>query len=252
MKKLFNKFLRVIREILFRNNKHTIRYGLAKGMKRIGGISFLPLNKKDSKEKQFLNKLDLQNKIVYDVGALEGIMTLFFARIVGEGKVVAFEPNPQNFSMIKRNISVNNLTNVLLSNYAIGKKDETIDFIVPKYFRGHGSFINRYQMSKNSFCYKVKVTSVDNLIKKNNYPVPDFIKLDIEGFELFALEGMKSLLQNKKPKLFIEVHEFVENNMNKITEMLLKYNYSIYHIENDVDVHDIKDLKIEGGHLFCE
>mgnify|MGYP000720784964 CR=1 FL=1 len=85
MRKLFNKFLRVIREILFRNNKHTIRYGLAKGMKRIGGISFLPLNKKNSKEKQFLNKLDLQNKIVYDVGALEGIMTLFFSRKVGEG-----------------------------------------------------------------------------------------------------------------------------------------------------------------------
>jgi len=64
--------------------------------------------------------------------------------------------------------------------------------------------------------------------------------------------GSINLLQNKKPKLFIEVHEFVENNMNKITEMLLKYNYRIYHIENDVDDHDIKDLKIEGGHLFCE
>lgn len=137
MEKYTLQILAFLRDTLFRNNKHTIRYGLAKGMKRIGGISFLPLNKKNSRESQFLKTLDLQNKIVYDVGAFEGIMTLFFARKVGEGKVVAFEPNPQNFNMLKRNIEVNNLTNVLLCNYAIGNKDETIDLIVPKYFRGH-------------------------------------------------------------------------------------------------------------------
>lgn len=63
---------------------------------------------------------------------------------------------------------------------------------------------------------------------------------------------MKLLLQNKKPQLFIEVHEFVVNNMNKTIETLLKYNYSIYHIEKDVDENGIKDLRVEGGHLFCE
>jgi len=250
MKKLVRNLLAFLRDILFRNNKHTIQYGLAKDLKRIGGMSFLPINKKESKESQFLKSLDLRDKTVYDVGAMEGIFTLFFARKVINGKVVAFEPNPRNYYMIKRNIAINNFDNVLLSNFAIGNNDETIDLEVPKYFSGQGSSLHKDLRQKN--IYKVKVVSIDNLLKENKYPKPYFIKIDIEGFELPALEGMKVLLQNKKPQLFIEVHSFVSNNMNRIIDLLENYNYSIYHVERNIDQDGIRNFNIEDGHLFCE
>jgi len=241
----------MLREIFLTNNKHTIRYGIAKGLRRIGGISFLPRNVKLSKEKTFLNSQTYNDQIIYDIGALEGLLTIFFANKVGpNGKIISFEPNPISYAMIKRNININNFNNVTLSHFAIGSGDDIADLEVPKYFRGHGSLLNK--STKNKITHKVKITSIDNLLQQKKYPTPDFIKLDIEGLELKALEGMKNLLINKKPKLFIEVHPFVENNMKRIIEFLEKYNYSIYHVEKGIEQFGSENLTIKGGHLFCE
>src|SRR5688572_5752212 len=74
---------------------YTVRSGVAKGLKRRGGFGFIPRD--ISREEAFLAAMDFRGKTVFDIGAYEGIYTLFFARAVGaKGRVVTFEPNPVN------------------------------------------------------------------------------------------------------------------------------------------------------------
>src|SRR3990172_8560806 len=94
-------FMAIFKSLL-KNHVYTVRYGIAKGLKVRGGFGFLPsvvIN--TSLEEEFLMGLDLRGHTVYDIGGYWGAFTIFFAKAVGRtGRVVTFEPNPQNFNRI--------------------------------------------------------------------------------------------------------------------------------------------------------
>ena len=91
-----------VSEKLFQNITYTVRHGLIQGMKRKGGLGFLPAailpKSHTSAEEEFLRGLDIAGKVVYDIGAFQGMMTLFFARKAAA--VIAFEPHPVNFQRL--------------------------------------------------------------------------------------------------------------------------------------------------------
>ena len=110
---------------LFQNHTYTSRHGLAKGLRRRGGLAFLPSFVPRStemiKEEEFIASLDLTGETVYDIGADQGIYTFFFARKVGpEGKVMTFEPNPISYSHVVTNVQLNEFPHVEVRNVAIG------------------------------------------------------------------------------------------------------------------------------------
>ena len=79
----------------------------------------------ESKEKKVFEKNISKGDIVVDVGAHIGTHTLTFARIVGDkGTVFAFEPDPRNFEILRKNIKINNYQNVTLVNKVVSDKDE--------------------------------------------------------------------------------------------------------------------------------
>src|SRR6266404_6824176 len=97
---------------VFKNHTYTSRHGLAKGLKRKGGLAFLPSFVPRStemlKEEHFIAAFDFKGQTVFDIGGDQGIYTLFFARKVGEtGEVFTFEPNPTSFRHIVTNVELN-------------------------------------------------------------------------------------------------------------------------------------------------
>src|SRR4051812_16352239 len=110
---------------MLRNHTYTVRHGLAKGLKRKGGLAFLPAALADTSgreaEERFLLGLELEGQTVYDVGGDQGIYTLFFARRVGAaGRVVTFEPNPESYRRIVDNVALNNFRNVEVRHVGLG------------------------------------------------------------------------------------------------------------------------------------
>jgi FkbM family methyltransferase len=164
--------------------------------------------------------------------------------------VVAFEPNPNNYLKVKKNVNINLFENVIIINIAIGDKTDELNLMVPEYLGGMGSLLNRDY--KNCKTHKVQVKSLDYILKQRKIPIPDFIKIDIEGYELKALYGMRNLLKNNKPKLFIEVHNFETDNMFNIINFLKNYKYNIIHIESGGESQVILNNKIKSGHIYCE
>jgi FkbM family methyltransferase len=249
---------------LFQNHTYTSRHGLAKGLRRRGGLAFLPSFVPRStemiREEKFIAALDLTGETVYDIGADQGIYTLFFARKVGpQGRVITFEPNPISYSHVVTNVQLNNFPNVEVRNVAIGEMPGKLTFAFPAKDPGRGSAdeMIREQILKEpgSQAVEVNVETLDQLISAADLPAPTFAKIDVEGFELQVLRGMSNTLKTKRPRLFIEIHgadmKAKVENIRQVGSFLLEHGYKIKHVESEQDlIHNNLDEAREG-HIYC-
>jgi FkbM family methyltransferase len=131
---------------------------------------------------------------VVDVGANIGYYTLMFAQVVGPaGRIIAIEPSPENLPELNLNIERNKLRNVDIIPKAVGNAKKGV---------GLRSGINSGVVRDDMPSFSVEQDLIDNLITE---PI-DFMKLDIEGYEGFALEGAQRILSEYRPIVFLEVH----------------------------------------------
>lgn len=174
-----------------------------------------------------------KGSVVLDIGANIGYYTLIFAKLVGEhGKVFAFEPEPFNFKLLKKNVEINNYQNVILQNSAISNNNGKTKLYLSQEQSGtHRIFPS--DMCSNNYV-EVEMIRLDDYFKNNVLAEKiSFVKIDVEGAELGVLEGMKSLLElNKKLEILIEfippyIKEFGANPID-ILILLENYNFKIH------------------------
>jgi FkbM family methyltransferase len=143
----------------------------------------------------------------FDVGANVGFVTILAARLVGpSGRVVAFEPVPENVAAIRENVALNAIDWVEVRETAVGRGAGTASFIVSDV----SAFSRLASVSVPSGAresIEVAVSSLDELLDAGALPVPDVIKIDIEGAELEAIEGMRRTLAAHRPVILCEVHD---------------------------------------------
>src|SRR5207248_2520113 len=110
--KQFTSSLRRYARRMTADRVHTMRRGLARGLRRRGGLTFIP-ERRPTPEHRFISGLDYRDLVVYDVGGYEGLYTLFLSRAVRpHGRVVTFEPNPASHSRLLENLRLNQVDNV--------------------------------------------------------------------------------------------------------------------------------------------
>ena len=144
----------------------------------------------------------------YDLGANIGYMTLLLAKAVGEtGRVVAVEPLPSNVARLRAAVELNHMQGrVALVEKAIGPRSGRETFLVHQ-SPGMGRLEQAPGRSESfHHAVEVDVVSVDDLVYAEGFPPPQLVKMDLEGGEGRALEGMGRLLRDAKPVLLIEVH----------------------------------------------
>ena len=133
--------------------------------------------------------------IVVDIGANIGCHTLALAKLVGEkGKVYAFEPHPETFALLKKNIEENKYTNVIAEQKAISDKPGVIKLYLAKKNRTTTHSIVKNQYTQDSF-FEVEAVALDDYFKQRNESIVNFIKLDVEGAEHHTMLGMRKLIQ---------------------------------------------------------
>ncbi len=143
--------------------------------------------------KRNVNKGD----VVLDIGAHVGYYTLLLARLVGEqGKVYAFEPDPKNFALLKKNVETNGYKNVIAEQRAVSENAGKAMLHIGGRSAHHSLLRNKYSSDRS-----VEVASVrlDDCIKGK----VNFIKIDVEGAEYFAFNGMKSIFRRNKGLMMI-------------------------------------------------
>jgi FkbM family methyltransferase len=140
---------------------------------------------------------------VYDIGANIGYVSLMLAKQVGpEGGVFAFEPIPETFAMLRRNIVLNKLDNVTLLNVAASATSgvtamRTIENLSMSSLVWHRDDTGAVQV-------RIETVAIDNLIESGELPAPKFVKIDVEGAEGLVLQGMARTIASTKPVIFLE------------------------------------------------
>ena len=123
-----------------------------------------------------------KNDIVIDVGANIGYYTLLMAK--NNASVFSYEPEPQNFDLLKKNVILNNFSsNVKLYNKAVSNFNGYSKLVLSDHSTG------QHKLEKNRFGTK----SIDVEVTKLELDKIDFAKIDVEGTELLVLQGMKTL-----------------------------------------------------------
>ncbi len=205
----------IIINITYDNDYNRRKFVFVKGLKIYLFLDrFNDLGKKIIKNEIYENNtLDIivenikSDSIFFDIGANEGYFSLIASKINTNGFNYLFEPQVRLSKVIEINFSKNNISNYKLIPCAIGDNDYIKKLnLFPSLNSGASSFLRKYRFS-NKHEY-VNVISLDSFLKKNPKIFKiDLIKIDIEGFEINAVEGMKVTLRDRKIKnILIDYH----------------------------------------------
>jgi len=200
-KSLIGKLLRFPLNLISPEMKMTILSGKLRGKKWIAGAgrNGCWLGTYEYENQVIFEQQLTRGNIVFDIGAHAGFFTLLASVLVGEsGKVFAFEPSPRNLVYLKEHLKLNKINNVTIIEAAVSKFSGKSCFNLDQ--TGYQGGIS---VEGN---FEVETVSLDELIANGKIPVPNYLKIDVEGHEKSVLLGAKSLLANHHPTIFLSIH----------------------------------------------
>jgi FkbM family methyltransferase len=172
----------------------------------------------------------LQDKTILDVGANIGNHTVAFSKIAKN--VIAFEPNPLVFELLK--INTKNLKNVRIFNFGASDKDAEYEAEVPPSNCGGGHIlINSEDRESNSldskFIFQLrKIDDLEEIVSRDI----GLVKVDVEGHEINVFRGMRNLLFKQKPPVLFEQIKGINNGTSQEIEFLRSIGYEyLYEID---------------------
>ncbi len=179
----------------------------------------------------FFLKMIPNKGVVLDIGANIGIMTAHLSRNLNNVTVYAFEPVPNNLKALQRIIRFFHLKNVRVMDFALGNEEGSVEMVLPVVdsvkMQGlshvvHDS-IEEFNEGKK---FKVMVRKLDNLkeLTENGEKVTA-IKMDVENFEFFVLDGGKELIRKDKPLIYTELWE--NENRDNCLRLIGELGYKV-------------------------
>jgi FkbM family methyltransferase len=194
-----------------------------------------------------------EGDVVVDLGANVGYFTLLSAKLVGsKGKVYAFEPEPQNYRYLLKNIQLNGYDNVVASQKAVADRSGKVNLFFCRYDTGHHTIqqydgIQAYRPDfvdiKKEFV-EVDQVCLDDFFKGIEAPV-NVIKMEVVGAEMLALAGMEKLFKrNKKLVMLIEFFPLLISEMGQSPEefarrLLEDFNFTVSVVEHDYSMDKV-------------
>jgi len=142
--------------------------------------------------------------IVFDIGAGHGEDTLAFSQTVGDtGRVFAIEAHPQSYELLETFCRLNHLSNTTALNLAVMDKAGEISMVESHDWRAHS-----VAFGGSLGDIRVPATTIDQICDKQGIDHIDFLKMNIEGAERYALIGMESMIRRTK-SMCIACHDFI-------------------------------------------
>ncbi len=177
------------------------------------------------KQIQFCQEVE-ENYVVFDIGANVGFYALLASVLVRErGYVYAFEPLDRNLHFLKKHLQINDRRNVVVFEAAVGNRSG-----ICRFEEGSDSSTGRV-FEKGSL--SVRMVSLDDLYSQGKIPVPQVIKMDIEGGEVDAILGAQNLLKEFRPILFLATHG--QEAHKSCIQLLLGIGYALTPLQGSIE-----------------
>jgi len=169
-----------------------------------------------------------EGDVVVDIGANIGYFTVLLADIVGpKGKVYAFEPDPRSFNILQRTIKRNGWSNVIAEQKAVSNKEGEILL-----YQTQSWTANAITSTEHVSTVSVQMVTLDDFLSNENHI--DFVKMDMDGSEPFAIQGMRQVIK-RSPNLKV-LSEYQPHNLNQYLSKPLDF----------ITIAEQCDLVLEG------
>ncbi|MEE9166831.1 MAG: FkbM family methyltransferase [Candidatus Neomarinimicrobiota bacterium] len=183
---------------------------------------------------------------ICDVGAHIGVYTYLAACSSDPKKssIFSFEPFGDLSAVIKRNVVLNDLQNVLVLDVAVGEKVGRADLYIPE-SEEYSSLEKEWVEEQRSRArFSVNVCSLDEYLGSDDLPVSDLVKIDVEQYESQVLKGMRKLILDHHPDIIIE---FLGKSRRSglIDKALADWDYNVYYITNEIQKMNADDGRYE-------
>jgi len=216
-------------------------------------------NKQDDFEISLLRKYIKKGETVIDIGANIGYYAAMLSNCVGENGIVhCFEPDATNFNHLEK--VTKHYKNIVINNKAVGSQTEKIKIYTSKELNvDHRT----YQPEEYDKVIEIDAVSIDDYLlgaKPAGARKVDFIKIDIQGFEMQAIKGMTNTLSNNQNIKVIS--EFWPYGLSKAGSSVTEYynflrslNFNCYLLDNDslslLTIEKVKTLEgLDKKHYF--
>ncbi len=172
---------------------------------------------------------------VLDCGSNIGFYPIFQRKIIGNNsKIFCFEPDDRNYELLKQNIKYfDKSNNTYIYKKGLAENNDLKNIIITDESNlntistgNDEKFFAKYKVNELK---KITCISIDSFIQEVETSI-DFIRMDIEGYEVEVLRGMKATLSKMKPRILIEIHpHFYDDDRNFSNELsyLFKLGYSV-------------------------
>jgi len=197
---------------------------------------------------------------VIEIGGHIGYFSTLFSNIIGpDGKLDVFEPSGENLKYLKKNVSLLPAKlsyGVSIIEKGVGDQNIILDFFIDPITGQNNSFVKdfdgfyenrKYSADENAklMIVAVPVIRLDDYLQ-NNTVHPNFIKIDVEGFEYNVILGAKNTIEKCKPSFMIEI----QKDENEIISYFLSVGYNIFN-DQWIKISNFDDyLKFKTQNIF--
>ena len=173
---------------------------------------------KEKKTIKWIEEYGGNKKVFFDVGANVGVYSIFYG-LLYDAPIYAFEPSFKNLDLLKKNIIANSLCEkVTIVPCPLSDTINECKFLQTKneFAAASSKIINDNSLDQKYF--KTLSLSLDFLVKKKILPMPDLVKIDVDGNEMLILNSLKDEILNHCKSLLVEVRKETLNTIQKIME----------------------------------
>ncbi len=177
-----------------------IRKGPLAGKRWIisSGSNFLKGDFEPYKTAAFLESYK-KGMVFFDIGAHIGHFSLLASDInAGEGQIFSFEPRPSNQRFFKKHMEINGAKDVTLFPFAVGQSNTKVRF------NTHAGSATGHVANDGNI--EVELVHLDQWVAENKLPMPDYLKIDVEGGEIEVLKGCSEMISKYHPILLVATH----------------------------------------------
>jgi FkbM family methyltransferase len=185
---------------------------------------------------------------VIDVGANIGVTAMIAGLLLRSGIVLAVEPVIEAFQLLKENTRRPELSNVRSFNVAAAAEEGQVNLITRSghnfaAFVGYENVLDRYSGYSES---AVRAMTLDQLVANEALTRVDFIKIDVEGYEIEVLHGSRAILERFKPVVFLEANHYCLNVFRRISivdfvEEVLSIFPVVFAVDTTLEMFDLTD-----------
>jgi FkbM family methyltransferase len=147
--------------------------------------------------------------VFVDIGANQGEFSLFAAKRLTKGKVLAFEPMNFFYDLLNENIGLNQFKNIETFHYGLSDVSKELPIYLGKEGEGEHEGLGTIfpSQDRNRFVQNIDLKVFDDVVKTFNLSRIDFMKIDVEGAEMLVLNGSREAIKKFRPSVMIEIND---------------------------------------------